>query len=217
MHGLIMARQQCIDTSTESFSAHPQRAFVVWHGILIWWMYNDSGINSSCGWWSSLQGGDMPTHAIMYSKHKEREIKPDKKRILSTKQRLWLFVPLHESFLFSQEMMSRWKQMLLLLHAALVIACRMSCCHCAASLLNSWECVIFLNLTQHSQTQFTIRPEKQPSSAWLKLKLGTSQPPILTPHPNSNSAAKETPPKIWKKASDGGCFCVAHSLSLSVV
>lgn len=39
--------------------------------------------------------------------------------------------------------------------------------------------------------------------------------PPSTPTPsNSNPAAKGTPPKFWKKASDGGCFCVVHSLLL---
>lgn len=160
-------------------------------------MYNDSGINSSCGWWPFLQGGDTPTHAIIYSKHeKKSEIKPDKKRILSAKQRLWLFDPLHESFLFSQEMMSRWKQMLLLLHAALVIACRMSCCHCIF-IIQLGMCEVWFSLAWHNIPKHSLPSDQKnnPCSAWLKLKLGTSQPPTPTPI----QQWKRPHPKFWRR------------------
>lgn len=56
--------------------------------------------------------------------------------------------------------------------------------------------------------------QNNPCSAWFKLLLGGSQPPSTPTPSNSSSTAKGTPPKIWKKTSDGSCFCVAHSLLL---
>lgn len=170
--------------------------------VLIWWMYSDSRINSSHSWWPSLQGGNTPTHGVAQKKKKKRKskIRPylQKKGGYwvqnSQARRVRVFDPSRES-VFSQETVSGWKQMLLLLRGALVSPRRMlwfhtvPLLHCTAG--NVWS-VIFLNLSQNSHAH----QQNNPCSAWFKPLLASSQPPhphqpppipILQrkgPHPN---------------------------------
>lgn len=190
--------------------------------VLIWWMYSDSRINSSHSWWPSLQGGNTPTHGITQKKKKKRKskIRPYLQKRggywvqNSQARRVRVFDPSRES-VFSQETMSGWKQMLLLLRGALVSPRRMlwfhtvPLLHCTAG--NVWS-VIFSTchkIPMHSQTSKTTL-----ALPGLSRCLPAPNPPSTPTPSNSNPAAKGTPPKFWKKASDGGCFCVVHSLIL---
>lgn len=68
-----VASQQCIDISIEPFSVQPLRASIVGHGILLWWIYSDSGINSSHGWWPSQGAGWGHAYAWHHSKEEGKK------------------------------------------------------------------------------------------------------------------------------------------------
>lgn len=145
-------------------------------------MYNDSGINSSRGWWPSLQGGDTPTHAIIYSKQEKKKAwqKEDTKCKTETVT-IWsitwvIFVfpgndvkMKADAVAFACSIGHRMQDVVLSLSCIFIIQLGM----CAVWFSSAWH-----NIPKHSL------PSDQKNnrcSAWLKLKLGTSQPPTPTP------------------------------------
>lgn len=221
MHpGLIIAWQQCIDISTEPFSVYPWGAPIVKHGVLIWWMYSDSGINSSHGWWPSLQGGDTPTHGIT-QKRKEKKVKSSlickKKGLLSAKQpgkkgeTIWSiawvrFFPGDNNVWMKADAVAFAWSVGQCFHPVppFFIVQLVTCEVWFSQLVTKFPCSVYC---QTSKTT--------PALPGLSRCFGGSQPPSTPTPSNSNPAAKGTPPKILEEDIRWWLFlCCSLSLAL---
>lgn len=185
-------------------------------------MHSDCGINSSRGWWPSLQGGGTPAHGITQERGKKTvqwnlALYAERRGVTECKtamQEEWDYLIHRVSQIFPRGQFLDESRCCCFLRGALVSPCRMLCSHtvpllyCTAG--NVWS-VIFSTCHKIPMHSWLSSLQNNPCSVVFKLLLDGTQPPS-----NSNPVAKGTPPKIWKKRSDGGCFCVAHSLLFSL-
>lgn len=157
--------------------------------------------------WNKQQPWLVTLHCRVGARLPMASLKRGRNQALRAKRGYWvqnsparrarLFDPSCESD-FSQETISGWKQMLLLLRGALVSPRRMLCFHtvpllyCTAG--NVWSVIFstFDNIPMHS---LLADQQTTPAQPRLSCRLTAPNPPSTPTPSNSNPAARGTPPK----------------------